>query len=101
MFSAATDEQTHRAIYDRGITHSFYHILKDFEDDLKQNAVEAILNILKTKSDNATRDSWMEAIKKEAGLVEMIQDLAKDGEFSSNVELILNYFSVKNLEESN
>ncbi len=72
-------------------------ILKRFDKDLKKGAIEAIQNILERERD------YTDQIKK-AGLLEIIQDLTKESEFSEEANLILGYFDqdedVENPEEN-
>ena len=98
MFSQATAEQIHCIIYKHGLLKGLTHILTDFEDRLKQNALQAVRSVLETEVDNTEKESHVKEIK-EAGLVEIIQNMAKDSDFSSNANLILDYFNIENPEE--
>jgi len=99
MLSEATSEQIHQIISHHGLLKSLTNILTEFEDNLKLNALETVRIVLETETDATEKDSYIKEIK-EAGLVEIIRGLAKDSDFSSNIHLILNYFSVENPEES-
>jgi len=97
MLSAANAEQTDLLIEKHGLMKSFTYILTKFEDKLKHEALEAILTVLDTE-DCAFKTNAQ--FMREAGLVEIFKDLAKDDEFSSNAGLILEYFSDVNEEKN-
>jgi len=90
LFSSASAEQIDCLIKKHELMESFVHILMKSDGTLKQEALEAILTVL--NNENCDLETNTKEIR-EAGLVEIIRDLAKDEELSSNADQILEYFS--------
>ena len=71
----------------------------EFGNDVKHRALKVILDALKERSVYTGTNPFIKHIK-EAGLVVIIEGLAKDSQFSADADFILEYLSVENPEDS-
>lgn len=85
-------------VHDYDLMECFTHILARFAKDLKQKALDTILIVLESETWDEERPHVNKI--KEAGLVCILQYMAKDTEFRSEAEPILKCFSVENPIES-
>ena len=85
MIRGGASDQIARMVEKHSFLESFTHILTKPGKDLKQEALEAVQKVLATDREYAS-------LIKKAGLHEIIHDLAKIGDFKT--DLILEYLSV-------
>ncbi len=89
LFQRANSDQICCLIDKNGLLESLNHIITNLVD-MKQEVLDAVLNVLQTEnSDSGT--NYKKKIK-EAGLIEIIEELANDDELSSDANQILEYF---------
>jgi len=87
MISGADSDQFDRIIDKYNLMESFTHILKHSAKDLKKEALDVILNVLKTAT-----SEYIESIKEIEGLIGIIGDLASEKDYQKCAVLILKYF---------
>ncbi len=97
MISGATTEQIDRIIKDHGLLECFPRILVSHKPQVKQRGLEALCALLKAGG-TLTANEYTQYIE-DAGILELVEDLAENDTFTTKANQILTYFPLDDDEE--